>query len=176
MFIKPEQIVKTFGLMPGMIVVDFGCGAGHYPLLMSGLVGSKGLIYAVDIQKDLLESVKKQANKQGIENLEIIQADLERPETMLLKQGIADFILVSNILFQIGHKNLLVETARRLLKQGGRLAVIDWKKEDDFKLGPRHEYKISKEETMAFFLQNGFKVENEFPAGEHHYGIMFVKI
>lgn len=176
MFIKPEQIVKTFGLMPGMIAVDFGCGAGHYPLLMSGLVGSTGLVYAVDIQKNLLESVKKQALAKGIKNIEIICADLEKPEFMPLKPGIANFVLVSNILFQVENKDALVKTAHGLLKAGGRVAVIDWNKEDNFKLGPKFEHKIFKEEVKEFFARNGFKVENEFPAGAHHYGIIFSKM
>lgn len=176
MFIKPEQIVKVFGLMPGMVAVDFGCGTGHYPLLMSMLVGSTGLVYAVDIQKNLLESVKKQAREKGIKNIEIICADLEKSESMPLKSGIANFVLISNILFQVENKDALVKTAHNLLKAGGYVAVIDWKKEDSFKLGPKFEHKISKEEVKNLFSQNGFNVENEFLAGEHHYGIIFSKM
>ena len=87
MFIKPEEIIKNFEIRNGMVVVDFGSGSGHYVLAAakkmnnSGLpAGQAGVVYAIDIQKNLLETIKSEAVKQHLSNVDIIWADIEGKE------------------------------------------------------------------------------------------------
>ena len=188
MFIKPEEIIKNFEVRPGMTAADFGSGSGHYVLAIgkkmnnSGLPaarlpdgqGQAGVGYAIDIQKNLLETIKSEAAKQHLSNVEIIWADIEGKEGTKLANGILDFAVASNILFQIGDKEALAREIFRTLKNGGRAAVIDWSASFGG-VGPAPKAVVPKNEAERIFIQEGFLEEREFPAGDNHYGIIFKK-
>ena len=58
MFIKPEEIIKNFEVRSGMTAADFGSGSGHYVLAIAKKMNNLGTVYAIDIQKNLLEKIK----------------------------------------------------------------------------------------------------------------------
>lgn len=174
MFIKPEEAINNFELRHGMTVADFGSGSGHYILPIARRIGSSGIVYALDIQKNLLEKIKSEAEKNHISNVEIIWADIEGKDATKLANGSIDFIVASNILFQISDKNVIPKEAFRVLKKGGRIAVIDWDKTVPG-LGPSAGNLVVKTEAERLFLQEGFLEEKEFSAGDNHYGIIFRK-
>lgn len=173
-FVRPEEIVKNFELDPGMVVADFGCGSGHYSISAARLVGNSGTVYAIDVQKELLQSVKSQAKIRNLKNIEIILANLEIPGASRLADGSVDFVIISNILFQAENREAVVKEVCRVLKNHGEAAVIEWGKENE-KIGPPMEKRIKKEDAQALFFNEGFKLEKEFSAGEHHYGLIFKK-
>jgi len=174
MFIKPEEIIKNFEVGPGMVVADFGSGSGHYVLAIAKKMNNLGTVYAIDIQKNLLEKIKSEADKQHLSNVEIIWADIEGKEGTKLANGILDFAVASNILFQIGDKEVLAKEIKRTLKSGGRAAVIDWSASFGGS-GPAPKAVVPKKEAERVFIQEGFLEEREFPAGDNHYGIIFKK-
>ena len=181
MFIKPEEIIKNFEVRPGMVAADFGSGSGHYVLAMAKKMNNSGLpaeqagvVYAIDIQKNLLETIKSEAAKQHLSNVDIVWADIEGKEGTKLANGILDFAVASNILFQIGDKEALAKEIKRTLKSGGRAAVIDWSASFGG-TGPSPKAVMPKKETERIFIQEGFLEEREFPAGDNHYGIIFKK-
>lgn len=178
MFIKPQEVIKIFNLEPGMVVADFGCGMGHYSLLAARQVGDGGVVYAIDIQKELLQAVRSRAELEKIKNLQIIWADLDLPNGSKLKDESVDFVILSNILFQSENRAQLIKEAFRILKINGRVGVVEWephKKELTLKAGPPPENRISKEDLKNLFVTNGFKLEREFSPGEGHYGLIFLK-
>ena len=174
MFIKPEEIIKNFEVGPGMVVADFGSGSGHYVLAIAKKMNNLGTVYAIDIQKNLLEKIKSEADKQHLSNVEIIWADIEGKEGTKLANGILDFAVASNILFQIGDKEVVAKEIKRTLKSGGRAAVIDWSASFGGS-GPAPKAVVPKKEAERVFIQEGFLEEREFPAGDNHYGIIFKK-
>src|SRR3989338_1574742 len=174
MFIKPEEIIKNFEVRPGMTVADFGSGSGHYVLAVAKKMNDAGVVYAIDIQKNLLETIKSEAAKQHLSNVDIVWADIEGKEGTKLANGILDLAIASNILFQIGDKEALTKEIFRTLKSGGRAAVIDWSASFGG-AGPSPKAIAPKKEAERIFIQEGFLEEREFPAGDNHYGIIFKK-
>lgn len=168
--------MKNFGLEPGMIVADFGCGSGHYSFAAAKIAGKGGIVYAIDVQKELLQLVKNTADLNHIKNIEIIWADLEEQNGSRLAGGLIDVVIISNILFQAGNKDGVVKEAFRVLKDNGTAAVVEWDAiEESIKFGPANEKRITKEECERIFLQEGFKLDKEFVAGDGHYGLIFKK-
>jgi len=174
MFLSPEQIIKRLNLSEGIIAVDFGCGTGHWSVAIAKEIGNSGKVYALDIQKEMLEATKSRAETLGLENVEVIRADLDEENGSKLSPGIADFILLSNILFQADKREQVVKEAFRVLKSGGETAVIEWD-QSDMLLGPPKQLKLKMEDTRRIFLEAGFVFKDDFPAGEHHYGLLFKK-
>jgi ubiquinone/menaquinone biosynthesis C-methylase UbiE len=174
MFSDPAKNIEQFGLSKGMFVADFGAGSGFYTMSASKAVGEKGRVYAIDIQKELIQKIKNQANVEHLSNIEIIWGDVEKLGGSKMRDDSVDAVIVANILFQLSDKKNICLEAKRILKKGGRVLVVDWI--DSFgNLGPRQEDIISASGAKEIFLKNDFVFDREFGAGEHHYGLIFKK-
>jgi len=173
-FVRPEETIEMFDLSPGMVVADFGCGSGHYAIAAAKRVGEHGRVYAIDVQKELLQSIKSTAEINHLKNIEIVWADLDLPQGSRLADNSLDFVIISNILFQAENKEELAREASRVLKNNGKTAVIEWDASDG-KTGPAKEKRVTKEEAKKIFLERGFKLFREFQPGDNHYGLIFEK-
>jgi len=173
-FADPKKHIAYFDLDAGMHVADFGVGAGHYAIAMAKIVGDEGRVYAIDIQKELLERVKRHAREAGVNNLEVIWGDIERVGGTRLKDASIDVVLLSNILFQIEEKSILLEEMHRILHAQGKVIVIDWS-ESFGNMGPHADAVVQLEVAERLFTEHDFKKDKTFDAGEHHYGCIFSK-
>jgi len=131
--IDPYKIFEKIKLSSGMRVADFGCGrTGHFVFPSAQIVGEKGIVYAIDIMKNILESIRSMARSEGYDNVQTIWSDVELVGRTPIPEKSLDVCFFVNILFQMGDKESVIKEASRLLKKGGYLVVIDWRK----KLGP----------------------------------------
>ncbi len=173
-FLYPEQIVKSFDLEPGDHVADFGAGHGYFTIPMAKTVGGDGKVYALDIQKPTLEAIKARAKPEHLFNIETIWTDLDLPRGSKLRDRFIDFVLISNILFQSENRKNILEEAQRILREGGRMALVEWDPSQT-RLGPPAQDRVSKETTRELAEQAGFTLIKEFEAGAYHYGLLFKK-
>ena len=171
-FAHPRRNVAALGVEPGMSVADFGSGSGTYVLHIAEALENSGHVYAIDVQRDLLRRVKNEAHRRGFKNVDVIWTDLERAGSSKLADKTLDFVLVSNLLFQVENKAAVLAEAWRGLKPAGRLAIIDWP-ESFGGLGPVKGDVVSKEKALALAKESGFELQREFAAGAHHYGLIF---
>ncbi len=174
MFSDPVKNIEQFKLSKGMFVADFGAGSGFYTMSAAKSVEDRGRVYAIDVQKDLLQRIKNEANIKQIPNIEIIWGDVEKIGGTKLKDDSIDAVIIANIFFQAADKNNICLEARRVLKKGGKALVVDWL--DSFGgLGPRQNDVVPPSMAKEIFQKNDFALEKEFNAGEHHYGLIFKK-
>lgn len=170
----PERVVSHLEVQKGMVVADFGAGAGFYTIPLARLVGEIGKVYAIDIQKTSLDLIKSKAQLERLLNVETVWADLELSEGSRLPVGSVDVVIVSNILFQVEKKLEVLQEAYRVLKPRGRIAVVEWD-ETPFPGGPPVEYRVSKRLVQSLLAKTGFGLDREFEAGSHHYGLLYRK-
>jgi len=172
MFLNPDEHREEFGLREGDTVADLGAGSGAYAFLAAEAVGETGKVYAIDVQRDFLPNIKNSALSRGLKNVEVMWGDFEVPGGSGLRDGIADAVILANTLFQLDDKEGAVKEAKRILKQGGKLIVIDW--EDSFgNMGPSKSAVVKKSEAVELFRSAGFIFAKDIPAGEYHYGLLF---
>jgi len=172
-FSNPQKNVQKLHLTEGMHVADFGAGSGDYALALAARVGATGFVYAIDIQKDLLLKLKRDAEARRLK-VEVIRGDLDQEGGSKLGSESMDAAIVSNILFQADQKEVLAKEVYRILKPDGYAMVIDWS--DSFgNIGPIPEHVIKKEVGRDIFLKAGFELDREFEAGSHHWGLIFKK-
>ncbi len=174
-FSDPEKIIQSAGIFEGMTVADFGSGMGYYTFPLARKVGDGGRVYAIDIQRSLVEAVKRVARSNGFRTVDGVVGDVDEPGGSKLADGIADVVVMANLLFQIEHKDVLVAEARRILKPKGRVLLIEWA--DSFGgVGPHPRDVVPRAAAERLFLAGGFTSGREVPdAGDHHYGILFSK-
>jgi ubiquinone/menaquinone biosynthesis C-methylase UbiE len=174
MFSNPRHNIEQLGLSDGLVVADFGAGAGHYTLEIARAVAPLGRVFAIDVHKDILERVKKEAHKQKLRNVDIIAGDLETLGGSKIRESSCDVVIASNILFMVSEKKNLILEAKRVLKPFGRLLIIDWTSSFS-SMGPHGDHIFYKDDCIKLVSSLGFVVEREIHAGGHHYGIIFRK-
>lgn len=172
-FSDPQQVIQQIGLQDGAVVADFGAGSGHYSIGAAKIVGSNGRVYAIDIQKDLLARLKREAQAKGVGNVEVVWGDIEELQGSKLTEGSVDVVVLANVLFQIERRGGVFLEAKRVLKPGGTLVVVDWK-ESFGGIGPKPSDVLPPTLAKELVVKAGFTFERELSdAGEHHYGLIF---
>lgn len=175
MFSDPVKNIEQCGIQAGMEIADFGSGSGHYTLAAAKALMSTGRVYSIDVNKDLLTKLKNHAVKAGLYNVEVIWGDVEKPIGTKLRDATVDMVIVSNLLFQIENKDGLIKEAKRVLKSGGTLLLIDWA--DSFGgIGPSPKSVVTKIAAQEMFDKAGFHLDREISAGSHHYGLIYKKL
>ena len=177
MFANPQENLEKFGLSPGTIVADLGAGSGHYAFAAAKMVKGmemEGKVYAIDVQKDLLDKIKNEANREHLTNIEIIWGNAEKIGGTKLKEASVDAVISSNIFFQVEDRETFAKEIARILKPNGRLLFIDWS--DSFGgIGPKADVIVKEDQAKSFFEKNGFVIERGIQAGSHHYGLVIRK-
>lgn len=180
-FMNPEKIAAEFGIKEGMMIADFGSGAGYFTILLAKRVGVNGKVYALDIQESALDNVRVKAKSDGLENVETIRSNLEVLGGSDLADNSQDMVLLANILFQSDLKREIVKEAFRVLKSGGTMVVIDWKKETGAMsdgrqgFGPPNNLRTDEISMQSLVLGEGLVFEKDIDAGQFHYGLKFRK-
>mgnify|MGYP001579234737 CR=1 FL=1 len=172
-FINLEKIVSQLEIEPNMTVADFGAGHGFFAVAFGKIVGPSGQVFAVDILSSALEAVKSKARLEGLFNIKTVHVNLEKPNGSTLPDESCDFVFIANVLFQVPDKPALFSEARRILKSGGRLAVVEWK--PYVSIGPQKEYRLAEAELKQMILASGLNEIKTIDAGSHHYGFVFSK-
>ncbi len=180
-FLNPEAVVGEFGITPGMRVADFGCGAGHIGILAAQKIGKEGMLTALDIMEDKLDSFRARAKASGLENVETKRGNLEVLGSTGLADSSQDIVILVNILFQSTKKADILKEAKRVLKPGGSAIVVEWKQGEGsgakpgISVGPPNALRTNSESLQALFTAEGFTMQRAFNAGQFHYGLIFRK-
>jgi ubiquinone/menaquinone biosynthesis C-methylase UbiE len=172
MFSDPDKNLAQLGLSEGMKVADLGAGTGYYSIAAGRRVGNGGRVYAVEVQKDLLDRLKSNAISEKVHNVEVVWGSIDTIGGTKLREGMIDRAILASTLFQIEQKdrdNLALEI-KRILKVGGKLLVVDWLPGSP--LSPKNC--IPRMIAENLFNKSGFSLEKSFNAGDHHYGLIFV--
>lgn len=168
-FLEPEEVLKEMILKDDMVVADFGCGSGGWAIPLAKKI-IDGKVYAIDILQEPLSALRLKAKTEGLTNIATVLADIERG-TDLLDESL-DLVLLTNLLFQVSDKKKVLTEAKRVLKSGGRILVIDW--QPKAVMGPK-EGRVDVEEIKKIAGELGLNVEKEFAASPYHYGLILVK-
>ncbi len=172
LFLDPSSIVAQIGLLPGQTVADLGCGSGYYVTPAAQLVGQGGIIYAVDVQQDMLAVTISSTSMHGLRNVRVVQADLEKPLTAIPESS-CDAVIIGSVLHQTTPEPLL-KNAYRILKTGGKLLAVEWKKGLTI-IGPPQQKRID-QETLEHLLETlGLRKLHDIATDRSHYAVLFSK-
>jgi len=173
-FADPKRNIEQFALDPSMEVADFGAGAGYLSVEAAEAVGKDGRVYVIDIQQELLTKATHLAKEHHLDRITYIHADLEKPQGSTLPDASVDAVIISNLLFQVERKQAIVEEARRILRDKGRVLAVDWR-ESFGGVGPQPEQVLREDAARALFEGAGFAFVSEIDAGAYHYGLIYTK-
>jgi len=120
---KPDQIIEALELQQGQYVADIGAGGGYFSLRFAEVVGKEGEVYAVDANQGFLEFIENDIKLRRLDNV----------QTILVSNGVPalpnkiDLIFMRNICHHLSNRVEYFRKLRHLLKQEGRVAIIEYK-------------------------------------------------
>ena len=171
MFSTPSINISQFHIEPGMSVADLGCGIGAYTFELSKRVGSGGKVFALDVQKPLIEKVANECKQKDIHNVSALWDDLDDANGIGLQNHSMDRVVIANALFQIDDIQKFALEVKRILKPKGLALIVDWS-ESFNGIGPTPNSVIKKERAVDIFNKVGMMFVKDIQAGDHHYGFV----
>lgn len=125
--LKVDEVIAKLGLKPGDIVADIGSGSGAFSIPMAKAIAPNGILYAEDIDKDLLAYVADKAKKEGVTNIRTVLGVYDDPKLPVRNVDVAFF---HRVLHMIEHRQLFLNNTTPYLKPDGRVVIIDKNPED----------------------------------------------
>ncbi|MEO5646059.1 MAG: class I SAM-dependent methyltransferase [Candidatus Paceibacterota bacterium] len=170
----PIQTLAAAHIQSTNTIADFGAGSGMVAALAATLV-PQGQVFAIEINKDQVTRITRDALDKKLPNLHVLWGDIEIPEGTKLANESVDVVLCFNVLFTLDDKAAMLKEAYRVLKQGGKIVLVDWT-ESFGGLGPKPHHIFTEAMSEALLGTIGFKkLADSLPSGAHHYAILFGK-
>jgi ubiquinone/menaquinone biosynthesis C-methylase UbiE len=166
---KPAEVVATLRLSPGRTVADIGAGTGYFTRHLSGAVGDGGTVFAVEIEPKLLAHLRQRAETEKTGNVVPILGSLDDPR---LPPASADVILIVDTIHHIDDRPEYLRRLRRALRPGGRVAVVDFKREKT-PVGPPVEHRLERERVVEAFELAGYRLAEEPRFLPYQYFLIF---
>jgi ubiquinone/menaquinone biosynthesis C-methylase UbiE len=151
-------LLEALAVKEGQRICDLGCGNGFYTLELARLVGPEGIVYAVDIQPEMLRMLARRAAEEGLTNIRPILGTFVDPR---LPKGAVDMVLCVDVYHEFSHPEEMLARIRESLAEGGQLVLAEFRGEDPaVPIKPLH--KMTKAQIRAELEPAGFRVVREF--------------
>ena len=120
--LQVERVIKALDIEPGQRIADLGAGSGLFTRPLADLVGAEGVVYAIDIDSDLLEHINETALEDELTNIKTVLASEQDPR---IPDGV-DLVLICDTLHQIDDPSIYLRGLTNYLRPSARIAVIDY--------------------------------------------------
>lgn len=150
--LNPTHFLIENGLKKGMSFADIGCGPGFFAIPAADIVEGKGIVYAVDVQDEMLKKLKE---RRPPKNLKIIKS---KESLISIEDSAVDFALLAFTLHEAEDKPTFLKEIKRLLKRGGSLLLLEWEKIVEDK-GPPFAERLARDDAKRLIETTGFTIQ-----------------
>ena len=156
---NPKLAVKLLNLKKNMIVADFGAGTGYFT---SYLAEQCSLVFAIDIQPEMIELNKKNMKSKNLKNVEYI---LNTPKKTMLPTNSVDLILLVDVYHELEFPYEVLNDMKKSLKPNGLIVLLEFRAEDPrVPIKPLHKMSVSQiSKEMNFIGMELFRNIQKLP-------------
>ena len=166
---SPERIMDALGVGEGVVVADLGAGSGWFTIRLAGRVGPNGIVYAEDIQRQMIDSITRRVERLGLKNVRTV---LGTPNDPRLPAGTLDAVLIVDSYHEMEQPVALLKNVARSLKADGRIGIVNFTK-DGGGPGPAIEYRVDPERVIADARAAGLELQSRPNFLKYHYMLVF---
>jgi predicted methyltransferase len=148
--LQPDRVMDVIGLRQGMTVGEAGASYGYFTFKMSRRVGPTGAVYANDIDAGALRTIEQRSASLKVGTIKTVLGEVADPR---FPRDDLDMIVVFDCLFEFSSQAYWMQNARKYLKPGGRLVIVD---PDRSKMASEHF--LSRQQVHSFAKQAGYDV------------------
>jgi ubiquinone/menaquinone biosynthesis C-methylase UbiE len=168
---EPDIAIDALKLEKGAVVADVGAGSGYMSVRMARKVGPTGKVYANDIQPEMLTLLRARLAKEKITNVEPLLGTVDDPK---LPAGALDLILMVDVYHEFQQPQAMLRLMRAALKPGGRLVLLEYRKEDP-SIPIRLEHKMTVAEAKLEVEAEGFTLTKVDPVLPRQHILIFTR-
>lgn len=150
----PDQVMDRLGIAEASIVADIGAGSGWFTIRLARRVGPNGIVYAEDVQQQMITAISRRAAAENLRNVRPILGLEGDPK---LPRGAVDAVLLVNSYQEIADRVPFLMRLATALKPGGRIGIIDFKREGSGP-GPAIEERVSPDTVLADATKAGLRL------------------
>ncbi len=158
----PDVALSVLKIPKGASVADIGAGSGYMTVKLAARVGPTGRVFANDVQPQMLELLARRLAGKRIANVTMVQGTADDPK---LPPSSVDLELMVDVYHELSQPQAMLRHLREALKPGGRLVLLEYRKEDPT-IPIRPEHKMSVAEAKLEVEAEGFtlsKVDESLP-------------
>jgi ubiquinone/menaquinone biosynthesis C-methylase UbiE len=168
---RPDQIMDAMGIADASVVADIGAGSGWFTIRLARRVGPQGLVYAEDVQKEMINAISRRVSREGLSNVRPVLGLKNDPR---LSPNSLDAVLVVDAYHEIENRVAMLSSLARALKPQGRIGVVDFKL-DGTGPGPSAEERVSPDVVVKDAAQAGLRLIRQEPFLQYQYFLIFGK-
>lgn len=124
---RPDLVLNALDLKPGMAVADIGAGTGFYAWRIAQRVSVTGMVYAVDVQPEMIKALEKQMSRRGATNVKPLLGAADDPK---LAPNSLDLALMVDVYHEFEQPYEMLAAIVRAVKPGGRVAFVEFRGSD----------------------------------------------
>jgi len=156
---KPDQVIEHLFIRPGETVADIGAGSGFFSMRFARKVGKTGLVYASDIDENMVKAIEQRTKKEGLGNIRAIHAKHDDP---LVPHNTADIVFICDTYLFIDNRVQYLTRLKDSLKNDGRLAIISFNSQAEIPGAPPQKRMIPKQMVIKEALTAGYVLEADY--------------
>lgn len=122
---KPDQVMDALHVAEGTVVADLGAGGGWFTVRLARRVGPNGRVYAVDVQRLMIEAIARRVQREGYANVTPVLGEEDDPR--LPADAQVDAVLIVDAFPEMPDPVKLLRNVARKLKPQGRIGIIDYR-------------------------------------------------
>ena len=165
-----STLIKNMKIKFNDTIADIGAGSGYHVFRLAPLA-KKGLIYAVDIQSEMLMAIEMTKESRKIRNIETI---LGNEKSVHLPNNSVDKILMVDVYHEFNFPVEMIASMKNALKSNGQLFLIEYRKEDS-KVPIKKIHKMTEKQAVKEMEAAGFKLKENIDNLPWQHCMVFVK-
>ena len=167
---EPERVMDSLGVTSGTIVADIGAGGGWFTIKLANRVGPTGLVYAEDIQREMIESINRRVNRTNLSNVETIIGTSNNPKIPTP----VDAVLMVDVYGEVEDPMALLRNVIPQLKKGGRIGIVEHRL-DGGGPGPPLQDRVAPETIITTAEAVGLQLLTHDESFRYQYLLVFVE-
>ena len=148
----PDIALNVLKIPRGASVADIGAGSGFITERLSARVGPTGRVFANDLQPQMLQILGRRLAQRNITNVTLVQGTIDDPK---LDAASVDLEIMVDVYHELSQPQAMLRRLRAALKPGGRLVLLEYRKEDPT-IPIKFEHKMSIAEAKMELEAEGF--------------------